>query len=105
MGSRDCTTQKCRHVCLLALWDKCDRSLHLARDRFGEKPLYWGHSGFGGSRCLLFGSDLNALRAWPGFNNQIDRAALAQFSVLCCLRTYNYLCRYPAKVLQTSHFI
>ena len=48
------------------------------RDRFGEKPLYWGLSGSGTGQALLFGSELAALRAYPGFNNAIDRAALAQ---------------------------
>ena len=37
------------------------------RDRFGEKPLYWGLSGSGTGQALLFGSELAALRAYPGF--------------------------------------
>jgi asparagine synthase (glutamine-hydrolysing) len=61
-----------------ALWDRKQQLLHLARDRFGEKPLYWGLSGTGSRRALLFGSELAALRAYTGFNNPIDRAALAQ---------------------------
>jgi len=59
------------------LWDRQQRVLHLARDRFGEKSLYWGFSGSGHDRALLFGSELAALRAWRGFNNVIDRSALA----------------------------
>ena len=62
----------------LALWDRCKHCLQLARDRFGEKPLYWGLSGTGHQRTLLFGSELTALRAWPGFSNSIHRPALAQ---------------------------
>lgn len=62
-----------------ALWDRSLNQLHLARDRFGEKPLYWGFSGSGLDRALVFGSELAALRAYPGFNNLIDRSALAQF--------------------------
>lgn len=62
----------------LALWDRRERRLQLARDRFGEKPLYWGFSGSGSARALLFGSELAALRAWPGFDNPIQRPALAQ---------------------------
>lgn len=61
-----------------ALWDKREQSLHLARDRFGEKPLYWGISGKGSERTLLFGSELAALRSWPGFAKCINRHALAQ---------------------------
>src|SRR4051812_46923967 len=42
-----------------ALWDTVDRELVLARDRLGEKPLYYGWCG----GTLLFGSELKALRA------------------------------------------
>jgi len=58
-----------------ALWDRADRTLHLVRDRAGEKPLYYGW--FGGT--LLFGSELKALRAHPAFHPEIDRDALALF--------------------------
>ena len=52
----------------LALWDRADRSLYLARDRVGEKPLYYGwHKG-----VFLFGSELKALRAHPAFRGDID---------------------------------
>ena len=70
--------QRCAGMWALALVDQHQRVLHLARDRFGEKPLYWGLSGSGTGQALLFGSELAALRAYPGFNNTIDRAALAQ---------------------------
>ncbi|MCU7927027.1 MAG: asparagine synthase (glutamine-hydrolyzing) [Candidatus Thiodiazotropha sp. (ex Dulcina madagascariensis)] len=56
-----------------ALWDRETRSLTLARDRLGEKPLYYGYSG----RLFLFASELKALRAHPGFKAEIDRHALA----------------------------
>ncbi len=58
-----------------ALWDRQQRTLHLARDRAGEKPLYYGWMG----RTLLFGSELKALRAHPAFCGRIDRNALALF--------------------------
>jgi len=70
--------QRCAGMWALALVDKHQRVLHLARDRFGEKPLYCGLSGSGSSQALLFGSELIALRAFSGFNNAIDRAALSQ---------------------------
>jgi len=55
-----------------ALWDKHEKSLHLARDRIGEKPLYYGlHKG-----TLIFGSELKALRAYPGFQGEVDRDVL-----------------------------
>ena len=59
----------------LALWDRHERVLSLARDRMGEKPLYYGRVG----GCLAFASELKALRRAPGFDNAIDRDALALF--------------------------
>jgi len=56
----------------LALWDRQERMLSLARDRMGEKPLYYGWQ----NGTLLFGSELKALRAHPAFCNQIDRDVL-----------------------------
>ncbi|MGH9661267.1 MAG: asparagine synthase (glutamine-hydrolyzing) [Bryobacteraceae bacterium] len=58
-----------------ALWDRLERRLHLARDRAGEKPLYYAR--FGGS--FLFASELKALRAHPAFRGDIDREALTLF--------------------------
>ena len=57
----------------LALWDKNERSLYLARDRMGEKPLYYGWQ----QGVFLFGSELKALKAHPAFQAGIDRAAIA----------------------------
>lgn len=59
----------------LALWDRQSRVLSLARDRLGEKPLYWGWQG----DTLLFGSELKALRAHPDFRAVVDRGALALY--------------------------
>jgi len=59
----------------IAVWDRAERRLHLARDRFGEKPLYYGWIG----PTLLFGSELKALRAHPGFAGELDRNALALY--------------------------
>lgn len=59
----------------LALWDRAERRLFLARDRLGEKPLYWGWAG----KALVFGSELKALTAHPAVERDICRGALAQF--------------------------
>ena len=59
----------------LALWDREERVLSLARDRLGEKPLYYGRAG----GVLLFGSELKALRAHPGCPTEIDRGAVTLF--------------------------
>jgi asparagine synthase (glutamine-hydrolysing) len=56
----------------IALWDRQDSVLHLIRDRFGEKPLYYGWQ----SGTLLFGSELKALRVHPRFSADVDRVAL-----------------------------
>ena len=63
----------------IALWDVQQRTLHLARDRFGEKPLYYGWAGSGAGQAFVFGSELKALRAFPGFANPVCRQALSQY--------------------------
>lgn len=55
-----------------AVWDCESRTLTLARDRIGEKPLYYGWQG----ETFLFGSELKALKAHPGLSADIDRDAL-----------------------------
>lgn len=57
----------------IALWDRKERALTLARDRLGEKPVYYAVCG----NVLLFGSELKALRAHPAWRGQIDRRGLA----------------------------
>lgn len=63
----------------IAVWDSQHHTLTLARDRFGEKPLYYGWAGQGTDRAFVFGSELKALRAYPGFDNPVCREALAQY--------------------------
>ncbi|MFL6845442.1 MAG: asparagine synthase (glutamine-hydrolyzing) [Allosphingosinicella sp.] len=64
----------------LALWDKQERALTLARDRLGEKPLYYGWQGEGADAAFLFGSELKALARHPAFRGEIDRQALSLFT-------------------------
>lgn len=69
----DATLRKCVGMFAFAAWDRSERSLWLARDRAGEKPLYYGWQG----PAFLFGSELKALRAHPAFAAEVDRGALA----------------------------
>ncbi len=73
------TLTKTAGMFAIALWDANERKMHLVRDRFGEKPLYYGWVGSGSRRAFLFGSELKAFRAYNGFDNAICREALAQY--------------------------
>lgn len=57
----------------IALWNRTTGELTLARDRMGEKPLYYGWQ----KGAFLFGSELSALKAHPAFHGEIDRKAIA----------------------------
>jgi asparagine synthase (glutamine-hydrolysing) len=59
----------------LALWDRQERVLILARDRVGKKPMYYTQM----NDAFIFGSELKALRAHPAFQAEIDRDALALY--------------------------
>ena len=59
----------------LAVWDRERSRLTLARDRIGEKPLYFGRQG----SALLFGSELKPLKLHPMFRGEVERGALALF--------------------------
>jgi asparagine synthase (glutamine-hydrolysing) len=61
-----------------ALWDERRRRLFIARDRFGEKPLYWGVF----DRALLFASEPKALLAHPSVRPNLNRDALRQYLAL-----------------------
>jgi len=76
----------------LALWDNEIKEVFLARDRIGEKPLYYGKNG----DIFLFGSELKALRAHPEFAPTIDRDAL------CLFLRHNYIPQ-PFSIYQGIH--
>lgn len=76
------TLKKCVGMFALALWNTAEQTLFLARDRFGEKPLYLGflqssqkelHGAF------VFASELKAIRTLPGFSNDINIHALGEY--------------------------
>ena len=77
------TLQRAVGMFAFALWDRSWRTLTLARDRLGEKPLYYGWTGEGTRRALVFGSELKALRAYPAFSNPISRDALQLYMQFC----------------------
>ncbi len=69
------TLKRCNGMLAFALWDAEQRTLTLARDRLGKKPLYYGC--FAGT--WMFASELKALVAHPAFRREIDRDALATY--------------------------
>ncbi len=79
------TLKQCIGMFAFALWDKLEQKLILGRDRFGEKPLYFGWHGEGANRSFLFGSELKALKAHPSFSGKIDRGSI------CLLLRHNYI--------------
>ncbi|WP_411851445.1 asparagine synthase (glutamine-hydrolyzing) [Stenotrophomonas sp. LGBM10] len=68
----DETLQRSNGMFAIALWDRAEQCLWLARDRVGKKPLYYGWAG----GALVFGSELKALWQHPDFDNGVDRDAL-----------------------------
>ena len=81
----EATLKKSIGMFAIALWDRQTRTLTLARDRMGEKPLYYGWQGSSIERVFLFGSELKALKAHPNFAADIDRGAI------CLLLRHNYI--------------
>ena len=85
----------------LALWDRQERTLTLARDRFGEKPLYYGWAG----GMFVFASELGAMRAIPGFDNPVNRSALASLLsrayIPCPQSIYRGIFKLPPAIILT----
>lgn len=59
----------------LALWDRLERRLLLARDRYGVKPLYLAEAG----GVLAFASEVKAILAHPSFRAEMDPLALVEY--------------------------
>jgi asparagine synthase (glutamine-hydrolysing) len=68
----------CEGMFALALWDRKERQLSLARDRIGEKPLFVARTADG----LAFASQLGSIMAYPGFVGEDDERAIDQFLAL-----------------------
>ncbi|MDX8523688.1 asparagine synthase (glutamine-hydrolyzing) [Mesorhizobium sp. MSK_1335] len=60
--------RRCAGMFAFALWDLKTRTLHLARDRMGKKPLYVALAG----RALVFASELKAIRCFPLFSPELN---------------------------------
>jgi asparagine synthase (glutamine-hydrolysing) len=69
--------QKIQGMFAFGLWDQKTRCLILARDRIGEKPLYYGWQGRGKEKTFIFSSELKAIKVHPDFNRNINRDAIA----------------------------
>lgn len=59
----------------LALWDRKEKILILARDRYGIKPLYYARQG----QCFAFGSEQKAITAQPSFKRGLNKKALLEY--------------------------
>ena len=71
----EATLRRATGMFAFALWDRRDRVLWLARDRAGEKPCHYGWA----NGTLVFGSELKALRAFPGYRRELEPRALALY--------------------------
>ncbi len=67
--------QKSVGMFALAMWDSESETLYLARDRLGEKPLYYGVF----NKTFIFGSEIKALIAHPASKRRLDRRALSLY--------------------------
>ena len=75
----EATLKKTVGMFAIALWDREERVLTLARDRIGEKPLYYGFQ----NDTFVFGSELKALKAHPDFLGDIDRDVICLYLRHC----------------------
>lgn len=82
--------EKLNGMFAFALWDAQGKSLLLARDRMGQKPLYFTT----GRRSVAFASELRALSAWPDWDEAIDETALVEY--------LRYGCIAPPRTMRTG---
>ncbi|MCI0392814.1 MAG: asparagine synthase (glutamine-hydrolyzing) [Acidobacteria bacterium] len=67
--------EKLRGMFAFAIWNSRKRSLFLARDRAGKKPLHYAFAG----RTLLFGSEIKSLLQYPGLSREVNLEALSDY--------------------------
>ena len=64
-----------------AIYDKVEESIFMARDRMGEKPLYYYNNG----EDFVFASELKSIREYPFFENEINKDVLVQYFSQSCI--------------------
>lgn len=72
-----------------AIWDGRTRTLYLARDRYGIKPLYWTKAG----ETFIFASEIKAILTHPKISPQINPDALNEYFTFQNLFRYHTLFR------------
>ena len=83
----------------LALWDRKERTLFLARDRYGVKPLYFSQQG----NTFAFGSEQKAILSMPDFKRKIDKPALLEYFTFQNIFTERTLTE-DIKLLPAGHY-
>lgn len=83
----------------LALWDRKERSLLLARDRYGIKPLYYARQG----NTFAFGSEQKAIAAQSGFNRKLNKPALLEYFTFQNIFTDQTLLE-DLQILKAGHY-
>ncbi|MCG2576262.1 asparagine synthase (glutamine-hydrolyzing) [Dechloromonas sp. XY25] len=82
-----------------ALWDRQERCLLLARDRYGIKPVYYAQVG----NTLAFGSEQKAILAQPGFPRRLDKPALLEYFTFQNIFTDRTLLQ-DVKIFPAGHY-
>jgi asparagine synthase (glutamine-hydrolysing) len=84
----------------LALWDRKEKTLLLARDRYGIKPLYYSRQG----KTFAFGSEQKAITAQPEFNRKLNKPALLEYFTFQNIFTNQTLLE-DIHILKAGHYI
>lgn len=92
--------ERLRGMFAFAIWDTKRKRLLLARDRMGQKPLYWSHH----SGRLLFASEMKAFTALGDFDKTIDLEAVSDYLSFLCVMAPRTIFRNVHK-LEPGHLL